>query len=42
MEEVFGTVQEEKIVQDDVQSVVIPITQHLMERLMVLKENVNM
>ena len=42
MEEVFGTVQEEKIVQVDVQSVVTPITQRLMERLTVLRVNVNM
>ena len=42
MVEVFGTVQEKKIVQVDVQSVVTLITQHLMERRMVLRENVNM
>ena len=42
MEEVFGTVQEEKIVQVVVQSVVTPTTQRLMERLTVLRENVNM
>ena len=42
MVEVFGTVQEEKIVQVDVQSVVTPITQRLMERRMVLRVNVNM
>ena len=42
MEEVFGTVQEEKIVQVDVQSVVTHTTQRLMERLTVSRENVNM